>query len=349
MTRLYNEPNTFVDDMTEGLVAAHPRALRQVAGGVVRADPFGRTQVAVVIGGGAGRFPAVTGLVGPGLASGAAVGDIFKPPTPAQVVAVARAANRGQGVLLCHPTFPGQDNPYAVAERLLNDHGIHCRTVAIGDDLGSRTRDGPRTDHGSLGTFLVAKTAGAAAERGLALEVVQSIARKANDRVASQSAIFAPFTLPGSRAPAFTIRAGHMAIGGVLFHDATSDDIDIPTADGLAELLVAALFDAAPDGDLNQPRVAVVLSGSGATTHEELYIVYRRVSQLLAQADVVAVEPVVGQICTSLDAAGVSLGFMWLDDELADFWMAPADTPGFKRTSTESSPAAVSAMRLSID
>ena len=208
-------------------------------------------------------------------------------------------------------------------------------SVAVADDLGARRRDRRGQRHGGPGFFLVAKVAGAAAAQGLPLGSVAAIAAEASRRVASLSATFAACTLPGAEAPAFTVQPGHMAIGpGKKGESHLDDDVDIPTSDELAELLVTELLEANPMPSPSDRRVALVLSGSGSTRHEELFVIYRRISQLLTEADVIPVQPVVGEIHTNLATAGVSLALLWLNDELAQFWSAPADTPGFKRAST---------------
>ena len=38
-----------------------------------------------------------------------------------------------------------------------------------------------------------------------------------------------------------------------------------------------------------------------------------------------------GELVTSLDMGGVSLTLVWLDDELEELWLAPADSPAFRR------------------
>lgn len=58
MTHLVNDPADFADEALDGLVAAHPRYLQKVHGGVVRATRSDPGQVAVVIGGGTGHYPA---------------------------------------------------------------------------------------------------------------------------------------------------------------------------------------------------------------------------------------------------------------------------------------------------
>ena len=81
MTHLVNDAADFADQALDGLVGAHSRYLRKVHGGVVRATQTEPGQVAVVIGGGTGHYPAFAGWVGPGLAHGAACGNIFASPS----------------------------------------------------------------------------------------------------------------------------------------------------------------------------------------------------------------------------------------------------------------------------
>ena len=80
MTRLFNDPDAFADEVLEGFTAAHADLVRRVPGGVARAGATPTGQVAIVIGGGSGHYPAFAGLVGPGLAHGAALGNVFASP-----------------------------------------------------------------------------------------------------------------------------------------------------------------------------------------------------------------------------------------------------------------------------
>ena len=98
MTRLWNDPEDFADEMIDGFVAANARSVRRVTGGVVRSTVVPEGQVAVVIGGGSGHYPAFGGLVGQGLAHAAAMGNLFASPSAQQIHSVAKAADRGAGV-----------------------------------------------------------------------------------------------------------------------------------------------------------------------------------------------------------------------------------------------------------
>ncbi len=60
-------------------------------------------------------------------------------------------------------------------------------------------------------------------------------------------------------------------------------------------------------------------------------MVWGTASKLIKDAGYEVVRPEVGELVTSLDMAGCSLTVMWLDDELERLWLAPADTPTFRR------------------
>src|SRR3712207_9307090 len=94
--------------MIEGFTLANSRYVRQVRGGVARSTRSPEGQVAVVIGGGSGHYPAFGGLVGQGLAHGAAMGNLFASPSTQQVESVAKAAENGGGGVPNHRQYAGE-------------------------------------------------------------------------------------------------------------------------------------------------------------------------------------------------------------------------------------------------
>ena len=141
MTRLFNDPDAFADEVLEGFTAAHADLVRRVPGGVVRKSPAPAGKVAVVIGGGAGHYPAFAGLVGPGLADGAALGNIFASPSAKQICSVARAASHGGGVLLSFGNYAGDVLHFGQAAETLNRNGIPTKILAVTDDISSAGTD----------------------------------------------------------------------------------------------------------------------------------------------------------------------------------------------------------------
>ncbi|MGW3564528.1 dihydroxyacetone kinase family protein [Streptomyces sp. NPDC000941] len=333
MTRLFNTPAAFADEALEGFVAAHRRWVRRVPGGVVRATPTAPGQVAVVIGGGSGHYPAFSGLVGRGLAHGAAVGNVFASPSAQQVHQVAKAAHGGAGVLLTFGNYAGDVLHFGQAEERLNAEGVDCRTVVVTDDISSAPVEESAKRRGVAGDLAVFKTAAAAAEAGLPLDEVVRLAELANARTRSFGIAFSGCTLPGADTPLFTVPEGRMAVGLGIHGEPGLSEAAVPTADEAAELLVSTLLAERPEG-VETPRglrAGVILNGLGAVKYEELFVVYRRVARLLDEAGVVAVDPEVGELVTSFDMAGVSLTLFWLTEELEPLWTAPADAPAYRK------------------
>jgi dihydroxyacetone kinase len=333
MTRVYNEPADFAREATEGLVAANRHLLRLVPGGVTRAVPAARGQVAVVIGGGSGHYPAFSGLVGRGLAHGAVVGNVFASPSAHQICSVARKAQAGGGVLLSFGNYAGDVLHFGAAAERLAAEGIEVRQLPVTDDVSSAGPDELSRRRGVAGDLVVFKVAGAAADLGLPLEEVARLAGLANERTRSFGVAFAGCTLPGADEPLFTVPGRRMGVGMGVHGEPGIGEADLPTADDLARQLVSRLLGELPAGvgDRAGQRAAVLLNGLGGVKYEELFVLYRRVDALLAQAGVRVVEPEVGELITSLDMAGVSLTLCWLTDELAELWHAPADAAGFRK------------------
>ncbi|WP_345800360.1 dihydroxyacetone kinase family protein [Microbacterium sp. AZCO] len=335
MTRLWNEPSAFADEMIDGFVAANGRYVRRVQGGVVRSTVSPEGQVAVVIGGGSGHYPAFGGLVGPGLAHGAAMGNLFASPSTQQIVSVAQAADNGGGVFFSYGNYAGDVLNFDAAQDRLRAEGIACETVTVTDDIYSAPVDEKHRRRGIAGDLTVFRAASAAAEAGYDLAEVTRVGRLANERTRSFGVAFTGCTLPGAEQPLFTVPEGRMAIGLGIHGEPGIDETEIPTADGLAELLVERLLTELPDG-VDAPdgaRVVPVLNGLGSVKYEELFVIYRRVAQLLEAKGIELVDPHVGEYCTSFDMAGVSLTLFWLDDELASLWETPVDTPAYRRGS----------------
>lgn len=76
--------------------------------------------------------------------------------------------------------------------------------------------------------------------------------------------------------------------------------------------------------------VAVLINGLGGTPLEELYILFRRVRQLLDARGVNLKHVWIGEFATSMEMAGASISILHLDEELDRLMAAPANTPFFK-------------------
>ncbi len=332
MTDLVKDSLPFADETVHGRVAANRQYIQEVRGGVVRSTASPRGEVSLVIGGGSGHFPIFSGWVGPGMAHGAVCGNIFASPSSSKVESVVRAADNGGGTLVVIGNYAGDLVQFGAAAELLGKEGHDVRIVTTSDDIASNTPDKADDRRGIAGDICVVKVAGAAVASGMSLDQAEAVSKRANDRTRSLGVAFSGCTLPGAAEPLFTVEEGTYALGlGIHGEPGLSTHPMKPAAE-IARHLIEAILEEEPERgkDGYEGRVTVLVNGLGATTYEELFVLYNTVSQILESRGFTIVQPLVGEHGTSLDMAGASVTVMFLDEELEKLWTAPADTPGYK-------------------
>ena len=332
MKKLINDPEAFVEEMLDGLLLAHPDELRAVSDdrrALVRADAPVAGQVGIVTGGGSGHLPVFLGYVGRGLCSGVAIGNVFSSPSAEQVFAATKATDGGAGVLYLYGNYGGDVFNFDLAADLAEVEDIETATVLVTDDVASAPPEKADTRRGVAGMVLVYKCAGAAAEQGRSLAEVAAVATAANAATRSMGVGLSPTILPAAGKPTFELAEGEMELGIGIHGEPGTRRGTLETADAVTEQLVSALVEDL--GLTGGDRVAVLVNGMGATPLEELYVVYRKVHQLLTAAGVTIHRPYVGEYATSLEMAGASITLMRLDDELAALLDAPASSPFFRQ------------------
>lgn len=329
MTHIFNDPAEFVGDAMRGFLELYPRYVRGVAGGVTRRQKPGAPKVAVIVGGGSGHYPAFAGVVGPGFADAAVVGNIFTSPSPHFAYSVAKAAHSGAGVVFSYGNYAGDVMNFGLATEQLQAEGIDARNLLVTDDTASAPIEEISKRRGIAGDFVIFKILSAAAEAGLDIDEVERVGHKANDRTRTIGTAFSGCTFPGANAPLFTVEKGEMGLGLGIHGEPGLVNQPIPSAEHLAQLMVERLMHEAPAD--HSGRVGVILNGLGNTKYEELFVLWGSVAPLLREQGLELVDPEVGELVTSLDMSGVSLTLVWLDDELEKYWTAPADTPAYRK------------------
>lgn len=328
MTTIHDAPDEFAEDQLAGWLALYADRVRGVHGGVVTLPTEGaEPQVAVVVGGGSGHYPAFCGIVGPGFATGAVVGNVFTSPSTAQVYSVAKAADQGKGVVLSFGNYAGDTMNFGLAAERLRAEGIDTRIVVVTDDIASADEESKR--RGIAGDFSVFKAMGAAAAGGASLDEVERLGNRSNAATRTIGVAFSGCTMPGATEPLFTVPDGHLGLGLGIHGEPGIEDVPLLRATELADLLVSRLLADRPAGA--RTRVAPILNGLGDTKYEELFLLWGRVLPLLQEAGLEVVEPEVGELVTSLDMGGCSLTLQWLDDELEPLWRADTYTPAYRK------------------
>ena len=326
MQKFLNDPARFTDESLAGILAAHPAMLRAVSQrGIVRADAPVRGKVAIATGGGFGHLPLFLGYVGRGLADGVAVGDVFSSPSHAEMLAVTKAIDGGAGVFYLYGNYGGDIMNFDLAAELAADEGITVASFQGCDDVASALRGRESDRRGVAGILFLYKIAGAKADEGASLDEVVAVTRHAAARVRTMGVALSPCTVPAAGRPTFTVDPGQMELGMGIHGEPGTRSGPLETADEIAGHLVSALLDDLP----YQPgeSAAVLVNSLGATPQEELYILYRKVHELLAAAGVSVARAFVGEYATSLEMAGASVSLLKLDDELSRLLSAPAESP----------------------
>ena len=326
--KLLNDGAAAVDEMLEGVLAAHADKLTRPAPRAIVARHGPRPgKVALVIGGGSGHEPTFLGFVGKGLADAAAIGNVFASPPPQPAVDAALAAQGGAGVLFMYGNYAGDVMNFDMASELLELEGVEARTVLTTDDIASAPRDQRDKRRGVAGNVFIFKCAGAAADLMASLDEVERVARHANARTYTMGVALSACSLPETRRPNFDLPAGEMEIGMGVHGEPGVRRGPLRPADAVADEIMDAILAemAAPPG----ARVAVLVNSLGATPLMELYILHRRVAQRLAAAGLKQHVALVGPYCTSMEMAGASITLMHLDDELARLLDHPCDCAMF--------------------
>lgn len=315
--KLINDGNAAVDEMLDGVMAAHGDLLRRLDSApraiVARHGPRGG-KVALVIGGGSGHEPTFLGFVGKGLADAAAIGNVFASPPPQPAVDAALATHGGAGVLFMYGNYAGDVMNFDMATELLELEGVEARTVLTTDDIASAPRDQRDKRRGVAGNVFIFKAAGAAADLMMSLDEVERVARHANARTFTLGVALAPCSLPQTRRANFEIAVGDMEIGMGIHGEPGMRREALRPADSVVDEIMDAIL--AEMGAAKGDRVAVLVNSLGATPLMELYIMNRRVAQRLSDAGLIVHRTLVGPLCTSLEMAGASITLMHLDEEL---------------------------------
>ncbi|KQW05727.1 dihydroxyacetone kinase [Leifsonia sp. Root4] len=330
MKKLINDPKNVVTEAVSGFATAHSDIVRAELDPVfvVRSDAPRAGKVGIVSGGGSGHEPLHAGFVGFGMLDAAVPGPVFTSPTPDPIVAATKAVDGGAGVLHIVKNYTGDVLNFETAADLAAAEGIEVASVIVDDDVAVKDSLYTAGRRGVAGTVLVEKIAGAAAERGDDLAAVSAIATKVNSRVRTMGVALTACVVPHAGEPSFTLADDEIEIGIGIHGEPGRERIKLEPADGIVDRLLGAVLEDMPF-EAGEDALLLV-NGMGGTPQVELYIVYRRAAEILAERGVTVSRSLVGNFTTSLEMQGVSISVLKLDDELTALWDAPVHTAALR-------------------
>ena len=331
MNKIMNHPEHFVDESLEGIVLAHGDMLKFAEGNnrsVVRADAPVQGKVAIVTGGGYGHLPVFLGYVGKGFCDGVAVGNVFTSPSSDAIVDAAKAVNGGAGVLFLFGNYMGDSMNFEMASEMLEMEDIPCAIVKAADDIASAPRETFHERRGVGGIFFPYKLAGAKAQRMATLDEVKALAEQVCENVATLGFSMSSCQLPGAPKPIFEISDDEIELGMGIHGEPGVERTSMKTSEELAQILADKLCAdlSIKSGD----EVAVLVNGLGATSKEELYILYRDLHAKLEEKGVAIHRVFVGEYATSLEMLGASVSLLKLNDEFKSLLADEGCTPFVK-------------------
>lgn len=326
MKKFINKPECLVQELLEGYTLAYPNKVKLAGTNlVVRAAPKAPGKVGIVTLGGSGHEPGLSGFVGYGMLDISVPGEIFAAPGPPRVLEALKLAEREAGVLLVVLNHPGDVLTANITMEFAKKQGINAKEILTHEDISSGPRDKPEERRGFVGFFPVYKVAGAAAEEGRSLDEVLAIAERMERNMRTLTVALRGATHPATGQLLLDLGDDEMEIGAGQHGEAGSGPMKLKTADESAEIMLAQLLEdlGAKEGD----KLLVILNGSGATTLMELFIVFRRVHEILTRKNIHIARSLIGEYITTQEQAGFQMFTARMDDELLRLWDAPCDTP----------------------
>jgi dihydroxyacetone kinase-like protein len=330
MKKLINDIDDVVNEQLEGMAVAHPDLVKvQLDPKIVyRADAPVDGKVALVSGGGSGHEPMHGGFVGKGMLDAACPGEVFTSPTPDQMLEATKAVDGGAGVLHIVKNYTGDIMNFEMAAEMAQAEGINVESVVIDDDVAVQDSLYTAGRRGVGATVLAEKICGAAAERGDDLAKVAELCRRVNANARSMGMALTSCTVPAAGEPTFELGEDEMEIGIGIHGEPGRQRMKVKSADEVTEMLTNTILNDLPfeEGD----EVLAFVTSMGGTPLIELYIIYRKLHEMLEERGMTIARNLIGPYITSLEMAGASITLLKLDDEMKELWDAPVVTPGLR-------------------
>lgn len=325
MKKLINDPARVVDEMVEGLVAAHPGLVRLDSYTVLLREDFAAVreeQVALISGGGSGHEPAHAGYVGAGMLSAAVAGDVFTSPSSDSVLAAIRTVAGPRGVLLIVKNYTGDRLNFGLAAEMARAEGIEVESVIVADDVTLAETEDSAGRRGLAGTVFVHKIAGAAAAEGRSLSDVATIARTAAANVATMGVSLSAGIVPAVGKPSFLLRDDEMELGLGIHGEPGVERVRLEQVDAVVERMLDRIVS-------GRHRAALMINNLGATTNMELALVARKAVSSLRARGLDLERVYSGAFMTSLEMAGFSLSLLRVDEERLRWLDAVTSAPAW--------------------
>jgi len=315
MKKFINNYDNLIDEMLTGFAAANSDKVERRAERVIvrKGAPF-KDKVGIITGGGSGHKPALIGYIGEGMLDAVAVGNIFAAPGVKICYDAIKSVDSGKGVLVCIGNYSGDLMNFGTAVDMLREEGLDIETVIVNDDVASSPKDKRENRRGIAGEIILWKVMSAMAESGADLKTMKKIGDELIYKTRSLGVAHSACIMPSSGKPSFEIGEDEMEIGVGHHGEPGIKRVKMMSANEITDIIMEQILADLPFG--KNDEVSVILNGLGSTSLLEMYIIYKRIDEILREKNIGVYKSWVGEFFTSMEMGGFSITLTRLDEHI---------------------------------
>ena len=320
MKKIINKKEDYVKELVNGIVKAHSDKVKLLNDDfrILVKKEKSQDKVGLVTGGGSGHLPLFLGYVGEGMLDACAIGNVFASPSSKKMYEAIKYVDSGKGVLCVYGNYGGDKMNFSMARDESSFDDIEVEEVIVSDDIASS--NDKKSRRGVAGLVYAYKIAGTLAKKGYTLKEVKSKTEKALENIRTMGIALTPCIVPEVGKPTFTILENEMEIGMGIHGEKGINTTNMKTAKEIVDIILNKIETEIKleKGD----KMSVLVNGLGATSLDELYIVYNEIYDRYSKIGVNILKPLIGEYATSMEMAGLSITVFKLDNETEELLLS---------------------------
>lgn len=320
MKKIINKKEDYVKELVNGIVKAHSDKVKLLNDDfrILVKKEKSQDKVGLVTGGGSGHLPLFLGYVGEGMLDACAIGNVFASPSSKKMYEAIKYVDSGKGVLCVYGNYGGDKMNFSMARDESSFDDIEVEEVIVSDDIASS--NDKKSRRGVAGLVYAYKIAGTLAKKGYTLKEVKSKTEKALENIRTMGIALTPCIVPEVGEPTFTILENEMEIGMGIHGEKGINTTNMKTAKEIVDIILNKIETEIKleKGD----KISVLVNGLGATSLDELYIVYNEIYDRYSKIGVNILKPLIGEYATSMEMAGLSITVFKLDNETEELLLS---------------------------
>lgn len=247
-----------------------------------------------------------------------AIGNVFASPSSKKMYEAIKYVDSGKGVLCVYGNYGGDKMNFSMARDESSFDDIEVEEVIVSDDIASS--NDKKSRRGVAGLVYAYKIAGTLAKKGYTLKEVKSKTEKALENIRTMGIALTPCIVPEVGKPTFTILENEMEIGMGIHGEKGINTTNMKTAKEIVDIILNKIETEIKleKGD----KISVLVNGLGATSLDELYIVYNEIYDRYSKIGVNILKPLIGEYATSMEMAGLSITVFKLDNETEELLLS---------------------------